>query len=168
MKWAKRQNGVETLADWLAPAVLAASAGWAAFKLGLPILWVVSLALAAFAGGLFIMFKLGSNPVAMAMPFDAPDFEPVAPEWEELLLEAKDELLILDDPLVEPETESRVVQLFVRQEPTPGELVDRISDFLAGGSRYVAEVPSSVDNHTVPDASVALHAALANIRASLR
>ena len=76
--------------------------------------------------------------------------------------------MILDDPLVEPSLDSRVVRLFEREEPTPGELVDRIADFL-GGSRQPALVPKSpVDDQFSGDASAALHAALANIKASLR
>ena len=51
----------------------------------------------------------------------------------ELLLEEKDSVLILDDPLVEAPTDSRVVRLFAKPEPTPGELVERISDFLGEG-----------------------------------
>jgi len=75
--------------------------------------------------------------------------------------------LLLDDPLIEIETESRVVQLFRVQDPTPGELVLRISDYLNDGRRdppLIAAEP----NHYPVDASAALHAALANIRASLR
>jgi len=101
-------------------------------------------------------------------PFEAAAIDPVEPELDELLLEAKDEILILDDPLVAPPSDPRVVRLFERQEPTPGELVDRITDFL-GGSRQPAPVPQRpVEDHYSVDASAALHAALANIKASLR
>ena len=76
--------------------------------------------------------------------------------------------MILDDPLVSHRADSRVVQLFERQEPTPGELVDRITEFL-GAIRQPAPVPQRpVEDQLSVDASAALHAALANIRASLR
>ena len=114
------------------------------------------------------MRRTDSSVPAAIPSFEAPEIEPVEPEFDELLLEAKDEILDLDDPLVEPSPESRVVRLFARQEPTPGELVDRITDFL-GGARQPAPVPQrSVEDQVTMDASTALHAALANIRASLR
>jgi hypothetical protein len=73
--------------------------------------------------------------------------------------------LLLDDPLISIDPDSRVVRLFERQDATPGELVTRISDFL--GER-AAPVSAQVQEYRPVDASAALHAALANIRASLR
>lgn len=168
MKAAQKQHALETAAEWAAPMLLAASFGWAGFRLGAPLAGVLAAAIIAFAGGLAIIRKAGSNATATIASFEAPIFEPVEPENDELLLEAKDELLILDDPLVKPSPDSRVVRLFERQEPTPGELVDRIADFL-GGARQPAPVPQRpVEDQNSIDASAALHAALANIRASLR
>lgn len=168
MKPAQKQHVLEAAAEWGAPLLLAAALGWAGFRLGAPLAGVVASAIVAFAGGVGIMRKAGSNAAATIASFEAPAIEPVEPDVDELILEEKDELLILDDPLVEPNPDSRVVRLFERQEPTPGELVDRISEFL-GGVRQPAPVPQRPveDAHNV-DASAALHAALANIKASLR
>ncbi len=156
MNWAK-QHPVETLADWAAPALLAAACGWAARTALLPLTYIVAVAVLAFAGGMVAMRVAGKPNKPAAMPF-----EPVALEPEELLLEAKDEVLLLDDPLVEVTPDARVVRLFAKQEPTPGELVDRIADFLGDGRRIVPEPAAPAD------ASAALHNALANIRATLR
>ena len=168
MKPAQKQHAIEAAAEWGAPILLAFALGWAGFRLGAPLAGVAAAVIVAFAGGLGIMRNAGSNAAATIASFEAPEIELVEPEVGELLLEEKDELLILDDPLVEPSPESRVVRLFERPEPTPGELVDRISEFL-GGARQPAPVPQRPvgDQYSV-DASAALHAALANIRASLR
>lgn len=168
MKPAQKQHVIETSVEWCAPILLAAALGWAGYRLGAPLAGVLAAIIVAFAGGLGIMRKAGAGAAASIASFEAPAIEPVAPDVEELILEEKDELLILDDPLMEPSPESRVVRLFERQEPTPGELVDRISEFL-GGARQPALVPQRPveDQHNV-DASTALHAALANIKASLR
>jgi|SRR5690349_24590226 hypothetical protein len=91
-----------------------------------------------------------------------PAFEPVA--FEEASLENE---LLLDDPLIEVEANSRVVRLFDRQDATPGEMVARIEDYLGDGRRR-SPVPAEEGSATPPDAHAALHAALANIRASLR
>ena len=129
---------------------------------------VAAAAAVVFAGGWGAMRKADSGAPAALASFETPQIEPIEPELEELLLEAKDELLILDDPLVDPPSDSRVVRLFAPPEPTPGELVDRIAEFL-GGDRKPAPVPQlSAENQYSVDASAALHAALANIKASLR
>jgi len=156
MSWAK-QHPVETLADWAAPALFAAACGWAARTALLSPASAVAATLLAFAAGTVAMRAAGDRSKTAISRF-----QPVELELEELLLEAKDEVLLLDDPLVEVAPDSRVVRLFDRQEPTPGELVDRIADFLGDGRRAAPEA-------NVPaDASAALHSALANIRASLR
>ena len=79
----------------------------------------------------------------------------------------EDDELLLDDPLVEVEADSRVVRLFDRNEATPGEMVARIEDYLGDGRRR-PDIPAEEGSAAPPDASAALHAALANIRASLR
>ena len=167
MKTAQKQHVLEAAIEWTAPLLLAAALGWAGFRLGAPLAGVFAAVIVAFAGGLGIMRRTDHAASAIIAPFEAAAIEPVEQELDELLLEAEDELLILDDPLVVP-SNSRVVRLFERQEPTPGELVDRITDFL-GGTRQPALVPQRPveDQHNV-DASAALHAALANIKASLR
>lgn len=168
MKPAQKQHVLETAAELGAPLLLASALGWAGFRLGAPLAGVLAAVIVAFAGGLGIMRKAGSNAAATIASFEAPEIDPVELDVDELILEEKDELLILDDPLIEPTSDSRVVRLFEREELTPGELVDRISEFL-GGVRQPAPVPQRPveDRHSV-DASAALHAALANIKASLR
>ena len=94
-----------------------------------------------------------------------PVFEPAVLELTDAL--GPDELL-LDDPLVEVAADARVVRLFAKQEPTPGELVERIADFLGDGRRPAQAAHYRADAQPPVDASTALHAALANIRASLR
>jgi hypothetical protein len=168
MKWAQKQHAVETVAEWGAPALLAASAGWAGLRLGVPVAGTASLIGLAFAAGLLVMRRADPDRPVTIAPFEAPAIEPVASELEELVLESKDELLTLDDPLVEPTPDSRVVRLFARQEPTPGELVDLIADFLGEGRGLAPAAQQSAAEQPIVDASAALHAALANIRASLR
>jgi hypothetical protein len=82
---------------------------------------------------------------------------------DELLLSDADRLregnaeLVLDDVLAELDNHSRVVRLFDRAAmPTPGELSDRID-------RHLEREPAAA-----PDASQALHDALAELRRSLR
>ena len=78
----------------------------------------------------------------------------------------EDELL-LDDPIAPLDPESRVVQLFQREQPDPlpepGELVARIADYLGSNRAPALPAPEPARN----DASAALHAALADIRRSL-
>ena len=167
MKTAQKQHVLEAAVEWAAPLLLAAALGWAGFRLGAPLAGVFAAVIVAFAGGLGIMRRTGHAAPAAIAPFEAAAIEPVEQELGELLLEPKDEVMILDDPLVVA-SDSRVVRLFERQEPTPGELVDRITDFL-GGTRQPALVPQRpVEDRQNVDASAALHAALANIKASLR
>lgn len=89
----------------------------------------------------------------------------------------EDELL-LDDPLPAVDDESRVVRLFApHSEATaettsfaePGEMIARIENFLgqARGGATAGE-QTRIDRAAAEDASAALHAALADIRRSLR
>ena len=90
-----------------------------------------------------------------------------------------DEALLLDDPLPVVGEDSRVVRLFAAHplgaEPArpltgPGEMIARIEDFLGQthGSEATAERADGAGRAGAEDASVALHAALADIRRSLR
>ncbi|QDP20228.1 hypothetical protein [Sphingomonas xanthus] len=155
MTWGAK-HPLERIVEGLAPALLALAVGWSALQLGSG---------AALAGGLAAVSLFGAGSAIIRAGGDAlragPSFEPAdLPEAE-----AAGELL-LDDPLVVLPQDSRVVQLFAPVEPTPGELVERIADFLDARPqpRLAAQTLPSVP----VDASVALHAALANIRASLR
>lgn len=86
---------------------------------------------------------------------------------EPLLLDVvlDDEALLLDDPLVEAEPESRVVRLFAAPPmPTPGQLKERIDRHLATGAMHsVHEFEGPA-----PDAADSLYAALSELRRSLR
>lgn len=163
-----KQHPVETLVEWLAPLLLAAAVGWASIRLGLSTVAAGALGVVALVAGYAAIRTAGRSATNAGYEFQPVAIEELEPEFGELLLEAKDEILILDDPLVEPAGDSRVVRLFARQQPTPGELVERIEDFLVevrGASAPAAAAP--VERRPV-DASAALHAALANVRASLR
>ena len=89
-------------------------------------------------------------------------------EPEALLLdtpwEPAEDVLLLEDALPEPDPASRVVQLFASAPmPTPGQLSERIDRHLAGESAPSLDRPPA-PNH----ASEALHAALDELRRSLR
>ena len=110
--------------------------------------------MAVAAAALFVLGRVDSGREAAGEGFEPVAF--VTPA------EAADELL-LDDPIAPLATDSRVIQLFKPEPlPEPGELVARISDFLDHGRETTVADPA---RH---DASEALHAALADIRRSLR
>jgi len=156
MKWAGKPHPVETLADWGAPIVLAGAAAWAASLAGLPLAAKAASSVMALLAGIVAM-RIAGRPQLVGEPsFEPVEFEPQGGERE----------LLLDDPLVEVAPDSRVVRLFARNEPTPGELVLRISDFLSEQGKAPMPVAPPVEQQV--DASAALHAALANIRATLR
>lgn len=157
MSWTSK-HPVEATAEWVAPLLLAMAASWAASVAGLPLAAIAAGGIIALAAGVMIMRLAGTAPIAADAGFEPVRFDGAAAEASELLL---------DDPLVEIAPDSRVVQLFAKVEPTPGELVLRIEDYLSDGRRTVAaEAP--LEQHQPADSSAALHAALANIRASLR
>jgi hypothetical protein len=157
MDWAGKPHPAEMLVEWAAPMVPAIAAGCAASAAWLPLASFAAAGMIALTTGVVAMRLAGGAPLA-----DEPGFEPVALED----IAAGTELL-LDDPLVEMAPDSRVVQLFAGQEPTPGELVSRISDYLNDGRRGPLPAEETPEHRPV-DASAALHSALANIRASLR
>jgi hypothetical protein len=170
-----RARIVEKLVERLASAALAASCGYAGWAALGRVTTEVSLSVACFAGALayFLCLRFLARIDAEAS-FVVPDF--VAPELpemiklEELLLTDADRLLesspcgadeplLLDDVLAELNPDSRVVRLFdAARMPTPGQLDARIRQHL--GSPRAATAP--------PDASQALHEALAELRRSLR
>ena len=156
MEWTGKPHPVEVLADWGAPIVLACATAWAASLAGLPLAAKATSGVMALASGMIAMRLAGRSPLAAEAGFEPVEFE--APN-------DKDELL-LDDPLVEVAADSRVVRLFERNDPTPGELVLRISDYLSEQGKTPSSIDPQVEQQV--DASAALHAALANIRATLR
>lgn len=168
MSWAGKQHPIETLVEWTAPIPLAAAVGWAAVRLGFPAVLALALGAIALAGGLAAIRAVGRAGSSPGPQFQPPAIGQSESELGELLLEAKDEILLLDDPLIEPGGDSRVVRLFARAQPTPGELAQRIEGFLGEVGRTVPPVAADRFEQRPVDASAALHAALANVRASLR
>lgn len=168
MNWAEKQHPVETLVEWVAPLPLGIASAWAAKALGLSLVEAAAVGIAFLTAGFAAIRLAGKSGAVQAYRFEPAALDADPAELGELLLEAKDELLELTDPLVDVASDSRVVRLFARPEPTPGELVERITDFLGEGERprHAATVPAEASPPV--DASAALHAALANIRASLR
>jgi len=165
MNWAGKQHPVEAVVEWLAPIPLASAVGWAGLRLGLSPIVALAISVAVLAAG-FAAIKLGGG----ARPVPSHGFEPAeiaSVELDELLLEERDVVLELRDRLDEVEPDSRVARLFAGEDPTPGELVDRIAVFLGEG-RLPSPPNRPAAEASRPDASAALHDALANIRASLR
>jgi hypothetical protein len=172
--------------DWLVElagaAAPAAAMLFAAEELGPELGWSVPALAAASGGGTFVLAFLAlralpPEPRHLALP----EFAAAAVVDDELLLDqiyAGDALdvlvldqpwveafpdglaeLLLDDPLPEPASDSRVVQLFANgRMPTAGQLASRIDRHLADGGRAAPE----------GDASDALSEALAELRRSLR
>ena len=162
MTIAEQQHPADRLAEWLAPAALAAAAGWAA--------WIVSAQPLAGVGAAAISLAIGI--AAMRIFGEAPRAEPEA-AFEPVSFEecVEDDVLLLDDPLSDIEPDARVVRLFAREEATPGELVARIADYLGDENRVAAapaEVAAAEGRPPPRDATAAMHAALAHIRAALR
>jgi hypothetical protein len=156
MSWASK-HPVEVIAEWGAPLLVAVAAGWAASLAALPLAGVAGAGVMALAFGVVTMRLAGRTPIQSKANFEPVRFEDAVAE----------DVLLLDDPLTGIEPDSRVVQLFAKDEPTPGELVLRIEDYLGDGRRAPPTEVSMAEQRPV-DASAALHAALANIRASLR
>jgi len=166
MSWAGKPHPLEMAVEWLAPIPLALAVGWASLRLGLSSVAAMAIGAAALAAG-FAAFKLGNGGrPTIRQDFRPAEFESIEPD--ELLLDEKDAVLELNDRLEGICSESRVVRLFERDEPTPGELVDRIALFLGEGRHPEPADRPAADGPQRPDASAALHDALANIRASLR
>lgn len=150
------KHPLETLIDWAAPGTLALCCGWSA--------WAIAGVPAGVAAGILAM--LLGVPAMRAVGGRREDSQEAA--FEPLPFETQpDDELLLDDPLVEVEEGSRVVRLFDRQQDTPGEMVARIEGYLGTGRRQSVSAVGE-GSAAPPDATAALHAALANIRASLR
>lgn len=150
---------IERAVDLLAALCLGGASGFALAML-LPLDGLAQAATASVGGvALAVATWLGLAGVVKRRDLTGVKFEPATFSPTD---EATDELL-LDDPVVTLIAESRVVQLF-RPEPLPepGELAARIGVFLDGRQAPALAEPVQ------PDASAALHAALADIRRSLR
>ena len=142
--------------------------------------WVeagISGACAAIGGG-WLIARVDRRPHArkLAPLVESPGDEALADEVA-LPEDVDAEILLLDDPLPEAEP-PRVVRLFAAAPANeeiapplvgPGEMIARIENFL-GHSRDGAtvETPAIDERAHHHDANAALHAALADIRRSLR
>lgn len=152
------RNRADSMVDWVASLLFAALVGYACRMVGGTMLATFG-AVVSFAASFAILARIPSAGPAL------PAFQPEAFGDAALVL---DELL-LDDPLTAPAAGSRVVKLFTPAESSPGALVARIEDYLGRDSDRAAQgEPKREASRAQPDASAALHAALSNIRASLR
>lgn len=100
----------------------------------------------------------GFDPVPVEAAAAAPLPELLLTELTELLLDDRldEEALLLDDQLVPPGENSRVIRLFdPRSLPTAGQLHERIEGHLHGTRQS-------------PDATEELHRALSDLRSALR
>ena len=158
MKWTDQRYPGESLVEWGAPAVLATASGWAAYAISGAMLPGVAAMAAVLLVGVLAMDRAGKAERGIRLS----DFA-----VEPIEAAAIDELL-LDDPLSEVSADSRVVSLFAPEPPTPGALVARIADYLGERSPHAHSVSDDAVGPVAADAGEALHAALANIRASLR
>lgn len=172
MDWAGKQHPVETMVEWLAPAAFGAAGGWSAVSFGLALPVAAVIGGAGFLAALLVIRIFGRQSGLPQLGFELVSFDGADAAADELLLDCPliDEAgageLLLDDPLTDIADDARVVRLFARPDPTPGELVARIEDFLGDGQRSAVALPPAAN--TLPDAGAALQAALANVRASLK
>lgn len=152
------RNRADSMVDWVASLLFAALVGYACLTVG-GTRWAACGAVGGFAVAFALMARIPSERPAMAA-FAPQVFDDATAEPDELLL---------DDPLMAPAAGSRVVKLFTPAESSPGVLVARIEDYLGRDpDRAVQGEPGREAPRPQPDASAALHAALSNIRASLR
>ena len=158
MNWTDQGHPGERLVEWGAPAVLATASGWAAYAASGAVLPGVAAMAAVLLVGVLAMDRAGKAERGVRLS----DFA-----VEPIEAAAIDELL-LDDPLSEVPADSRVVSLFAPEPPTPGALVARIADYLGERSPLGRAAGDDMAGPVAVDAGAELHAALANIRASLR
>lgn len=185
MNWKASPPAIEIAVEWIAAACLGGAVGFAVariapFGAGLVVSGVAG-AVAALAAWLIlgrVDRQRGSRRQQHA-PVNSPsDFL----TEDVLLLDQPvdhDDVLLLDDPLPAVDHDSRVVRLFAAHSvgtaasaplAGPGEMVARIENFLghARDSATAAEPAHLANKAASDDASAALHAALADIRRSLR
>jgi hypothetical protein len=166
---ARQVQWVERAIDVAAAAVVGGAAAYAAVRVGLSAVVDSAIASATFLGAWTSLSRIKAEPPTFTLErFEAP-LLPDAPDGDELLLTDADRLglpdavrgdneLVLDDVLAELGDHSRVVRLFDPSAmPTPAGLQARIDRHL-----------DDRDPTAAPDASQALHDALADLRRSLR
>ena len=181
MDWNPHRPAIEIAADWIAATCVgsaAAFASWMLAPVGTGLIAAPVAGAMAAAGALFAMGRVDRRGRPSREQFVPVDFD----DSEAMMLDAtvdEDDALLLDDPLPALDEDSRVVQLFAvpaiaggaARLPEPGEMAARIENFLGGTRANMQAEPASHGAPATPvvtDASAALHAALADIRRSLR
>lgn len=156
---------IEAGVDSAAAGVYAAATALVLYLLNASNAYLAAGTAIAFTGCFYGLRSIEPEYLAFAQPaFDPRPFEPVT--LDELMLtdlvgsgSAPDEPLVLDDILAEIGPDSRVVRLFdPAAMPPAGQPIDRIEQHLGEAGSQSAP----------PDASQALHEALAELRRSLR
>ena len=139
--------GVLGIAGGTCGWILAPGAGWLALGVG-AVGGLVGLA----AGWLAMRAVPGGGGLLTLAAFELGAVEPI-----------EEEPLLLDDELPVRDADSRVVRLFAVDEMTAGELAARIDRHLGQDAAWEAAAASHA-----ADATDALHAALDDLRRSLR
>lgn len=176
-RWDQQRIG-DRIADWTGALSLGAAGSVVAFALvpvAARLVGIPGAAIACALLGLLIMRRVPAEQ-AFLPAFDLVPFEECA-NVSELLLDTPylaplDDELILDDPIAPAPGGSRVVRLFAPETiAAPGELAERIDSWLEGArARQRPAVAAGGGGHgpTSSPASAALHAALDDLRRSLR
>ena len=163
---ARTVERTEWAADVGAVAILAVAVAYAVIHAGASTVLAAAMGAAAFFIGFRVLRSIAANDGGFALAQFTPAV--IAQPEPELLLTDEDRLepaatveseLVLDDVLAKLGEDSRVVSLFdASAMPTPAQLRARIDRHLSH-----AQAP-----HAAPDASAALHEALAELRRSLK
>ena len=158
---------IENIASFAAAAVLAVAVASVVGRLFVSTVAASAGAVAAFASAWYLLRSIGPSEAELSLAQFVPA-ELALEESDELLLTERDQFvpklppadeLLLDDVLARLGAESRVVRLFdASAMPTPGQLRTRID-------RHLNQTQSNAGS---ADASQALHAALAELRSSLK
>lgn len=185
MNWTSPRPKIEIAAEWISTGLIALAVAFALAMLAPGGAIAAPLgAIGAAVAAVLAQRGVRATPGAAEPSFVPVDF-PVCDDGEDAVLlldcpsgeDEEENVLLLDMPLPPAGEESRVVRLFGNAGPqpttaiipAPGEMLARIEDFL-GANRTAppAAGPVPAANAASADASAALHAALADIRRSLR
>ena len=168
---AMHRNPIEIAVEWGSASLLGAAAGFFA-QAAMPaldgidvLLFSLGAALTAGGAGFALVRSVGSTQWG-GMRIDLSPIDDLV-----TVPTPFDDELLLTDPIEAPTEESRVVRLFAPETlQVPGELAERIDDWLDGArSRLGAKGDQPRRGHgpAASPASAALHSALADIRRSL-
>ena len=198
MNWKASPPAIEIAAVTIAVACLGGATGFAVARivpLGAGLIEASGAAALVALGALLILHRV-DRPRGMQRTYASESLNEVVLAHKLSLLDqlfddrdtllltdalpASSDALLLDEPLPALSNESRVVRLFAPQPVTaaapaptlvgPGDMIARIEDFLgqARGSATPRAPERRAEQAPSDDASAALHAALADIRRSLR